>query len=332
MNTTHVDAIRFTWPSKEAFSPPVAAVRVALITVGQIRSLLHPGVAASFALMRSSLLRDRHAVSHFMWLSPSESSFDEHQSAWLRVRSIYRPLLLLLPNVTEDICRPQCGVRCDRNGHDDPINWLRQFYSVGRAYQAVQRWSVRNAQTFDWYVKLRPDLLHLQSLRRLRWFSKDAAYVPAGVMTRSPADQVNNDHMFVCPAGELCERYFGTFARYHKCSKGFRMRWPWQRLFAAVYTNATLRLFDHAYTIARPESRRLPVGGPECVRLTCSKDPHSTGCIVPRLLRFVARCAVAAKRWAAWRTQEEPAAVLQELVARDTTGTKAMGRDPNLNM
>ena len=266
--------------------------RVALLTIGQPRSAAHPAVAASFDLLRSSLLRDGHSVSHFMWLTPPHTPLRSDDAGWLRALEVYKPTVLRFANDTLP-CRPACRIRCDTHGHDSAIEWLRQFYAVHRAYQFAKAYS-----TFDWFIRLRPDLLHLEPLQPLSSFSPEAAYVPRGVMTRAPADQRNNDHIFVCPSGELCDRYFDTVARtYGRCEEGFRIRWPWQRLFSSAYTNGTLLLFDHAYTLARSEVSWGRPAGPECMRLDCSKDPHATGCVAPHLVGFVTRCEENARAW-----------------------------------
>lgn len=290
----------------------VVPLSVALITVGQPRTIAHPAAAASFALMRTGLLHDGHVVSHFMWLTPSSTPLDEGSRPWQQTLAIYEPRFVRVSNETLE-CRPQCRIRCDTNGHDTQINWLRQFFAVHRAYRAVREYSEVHGTPFDWYIKLRPDLFHLQPLRSLSSFSRSAAYVPRGIMTRAPADQLNNDHIIVCPAGELCDRYFDTFERtYGSCTDAFRMRWPWQRLFSGAFAKESLRLFDHAYTLARAGSAPRRVAGPECQRLSCSKDPHSTGCVAPHLVRFVPRCDIAAREWNLWETLE-PTTVLRRL-------------------
>ena len=108
--------------------------RVALLTIGQPRSAAHPAVAASFDLLRSSLLRDGHSVSHFMWLTPPHTPLRSDDAGWLRALEVYKPTVLRFANDTLP-CRPACRIRCDTHGHDSAIEWLRQFYAVHRAYQ-----------------------------------------------------------------------------------------------------------------------------------------------------------------------------------------------------
>ena len=297
-------------------------LRVALITVGQPRTIAHPAAAASFALMRSSMLSDGHAISHFVWLTPSTMRLDESAQGWQDALAIYKPHFVRFANESVD-CRSQCHIPCNAYGHDSQMNWLRQFFAVHRAYRAVREYSRERGIVFDWYIKLRPDLFHMQPLPPLRNFSRSAAYVPRGVMTRVATQQRNNDHMVVCPAGELCDLYFDTFARtYGSCNDSFRMRWPWQRLFSQAFAKEQLRLFDHAYTIARADGTPDEMVGPDCRRLSCTKDPHSTGCVAPHLVSYVPICDIASREWQLWQ-KHEPTAVLRRLESLPPKGAEA---------
>ena len=173
---------------------------------------------------------------------------------------------------------------------------------------------------YEWYIRRRPDLLHLQPLLPITSLVRDAAHVPHGVMTRAPSDQLNNDHLLVCPGGELCERSFTVYDRtYARCDAQFRMRWPWQSLITRQYPKGSLRLFNHAYTIVRAQASRSQRAGPECVRLACGASPYSTGCVATNLVAFVPRCEAAAREWQAWES-ESPAVVLRRLAAADEVG------------
>lgn len=278
-----------------------SGTNVAIITVGQERVIAHPAVAASYALLRSSLVSDHHSVHHFIWLSPPEfggNGAANHELAtdkrWLAALEVYQPALLVRSNETMS-CRDECKLRCTEAslpvGHDSPINWLRQFFAVHKAYVAARSYGLERGIDFAWYVKRRPDLLHFQPLPPLRSLSRSAAHVPHGVMTRVAKDQHNNDHMVVCPAGELCDRFFSVYERtYGRCTGSFRMRWPWQSLIVSSYPPNGLRLFEHGYTIVRAQEEHGRPAGPECARLRCSPSPFSTGCVAPHLVAFVPQC------------------------------------------
>lgn len=285
----------------------VESFSVAVITVGQERALAHPVVAASYVLARSTLLRDGHSVHHFIWLSPEVGHgrpapiSAEYSVAWRSALELYQPTLLIHSNATMQ-CKPECKLRClpptAAVGHDTPLNWLRQFFAVYQAYSAARDYGRANKIEYSWYIKRRPDLLHLQPLPSLALLSRDAAYVPHGVMTRAAADQLNNDHVVICPAGDLCERALAVYARtYGRCDASFRMRWPWQTLISGAYAPKSLRLLQHAYTIVRQTSEHGRPVGPECLRLTCSPSPYSTGCVAPHLVSFHPECERLAAGW-----------------------------------
>jgi hypothetical protein len=284
-------------------------LRVALVTVGLVRTAAHPAVVASFSLMQSSLLRDGHTVHHFMWLSPSLLlRFNENETSWQRALMAYRPTQLVYASRNESVeCRPQCRVQCRYHRHDSIMNWLWQFFFVHRAYWSVRAYSDAHGLVHDWFIRLRPDLIYLQPLPSLASLSRGAAYVPRGVMSRDMRYPLNNDHLMLCPAGALCDLYFDTFARtYAVCNASFVMPHPLQRTFSEAYAPGSLRLLDYAYTIARSR-------GPECARLNCSSDEMATGCGAPHLVRFLPRCLVAQREWRAW--QNESLEDVQSLLA-----------------
>ena len=300
---------------------------IALLTVGQRRSIAHPAAAASFALFVSSL---RQRYDHFIWLSPDDSRSPTAApklmgQGWKAALKIYRPVILMESNETMP-CRQECKLRCvEHVGHDSQLNWLRQFYAVHRAYLAAREYGQARGIEYDWYIKRRPDLLHLQPLPPLEDFPRDAAHVPHGVMTRAVGDQRNNDHLLVCPSGELCERSLAVYSRtYATCDASFRMRWPWQSLISREYASGSLRLFSHAYTIVRPLATRTQPAGPECIRLACSDSPFSTGCLAKHLPSFVPRCDTAAREWGAWESST-PGAILRRLAATEDSGGGGSG-------
>ena len=239
---------------------------VAIITVGQPRAVAHPSAAASFALMRSSLLGHRGStVNHFMWLSEAPpprnhrkqltrtekqallwaQPLDRASQQWLNALAVYLPVRLIISNATLP-CRPQCGLRCNVMAHDAPIEFLRQFYSISRAWHEVlsyEREAMGGAAhrcrvplssspppphlllppllsdalsampRGSWYMKTRPDLLHLQPLLPLASLDRNRAHVPSGVMTSAPRFQHYNDHMLLCATRALCEIFFRVVER-----------------------------------------------------------------------------------------------------------------------
>lgn len=325
---------------------PIMSRRVAFLTVGQPRTIAHPAAAASFRLLRSSVERDgvHIGADHFMWLvessaprirthangQPRTSSerqallwsrpLDRASQGWVEAIKAYAPVRLVFSNDTLP-CRRHCGLRCNTIAHDAPIEWLRQFFHVGRVWALVRDYERRVLRsTYAWYVKLRADLLHLEPLRSLARLSPDAVYVASGIMTSVARYQRINDHIFVCSRPELCEHYFLVTDRtYGQCSRGFRMPWPPQQLFARQFNTSQLRLLRHAYTVARPG-----VGaGPECNRLDCDhRDPFATGCVAKHLPIHLEQCRSVSRRWDEWLLEADAA----RAAAQSSAVLRAAGR------
>lgn len=309
---------------------PVANVEsssVALISVGQPRTVMHPAIAASFELFRSSILSRVH---HFMWLtqtpapksilrrqsrgkvSPAErlalawaQPLDPGSASWYRALKIYSPAVFILSNDSLP-CRTQCGVRCNTIRHDTPIEFFRQFFAISNAWRAVLRYEQERmaGRPHTWYVRLRPDLLHLQPLVPLAALSREHVHVPSGIMTSAQRYQKLNDHIVLCATQRLCEVFFRLIDRHYiRCGRDFRMPWPPQLLFAREYATMpggrgqdadVLRLFRHAYTVTRPET------GPECERLKCHPpNPFATGCVAKHLPAAAPLCEELAHKWRA---------------------------------
>ena len=183
------------------------------------------------------------------------------------------------------------------------FEWLRQFYGLLLAWRGVlayERAHTTTAARHDWYVKTRPDLVHLQPLLSLDRLDRDVVHVPSGVMTAARQYQVYNDHMLLCAARSVCNGYFNVVETTYldaPCngSRGsaVRMPWPPQALFAGPYLrHGAPKLFEHAYTVARPAT------GPECNRLDCNRaDPFATGCVAAHLPQHAPRCRALASRW-----------------------------------
>lgn len=289
-------------------------MRVAVLTVGQPRTVAHPIAAASFALFRSSLVLGGNNVTHLMWLvqgAPSHrprskrskaqrlamewaQPLDERSRSWRLVLPLYTPTRLVITNETLT-CRPQCRIRCDTLAHDAPIEWLRQFHAVASAWRSLMDFERSTGQFHDWYVKTRPDLVHLQPLPSLATFDRDSVYVPLGVMTSDHRYQRLNDHIFVCARKQQCDGYFRIVDRtYSVCGshRAFRMPWPPQTLYARSYSAHELRTFPHAYTLARVGS------GPTCFRLACNRtNSFSTGCVATHLPQWLHFCERLGGRW-----------------------------------
>lgn len=314
---------------------------VAIITVGQPRAVAHPSAAASFALMRSSLLGHRGStVNHFMWLSEAPpprnhrkqltrtekqallwaQPLDRASQQWLNALAVYLPVRLIISNATLP-CRPQCGLRCNVMAHDAPIEWMRQFFAVSRAWHLVLAYErdAMSGAAHSWYIKTRPDLLHLQPLVQLSSLDRGRVHVASGVMTSASRFQHYNDHIMLCATHALCEIYFLVVERtYATCAAGFKMPWPpqelyireLQRLRAHAGTRGSTVLFQHAYTVVRPER------GPECNRLWCKRaDQFATGCVANHLPAAAPMCEGLNSTWREDQVAAMPSAAAQALFA-----------------
>ena len=237
--------------------------RVALITVGQPRTVAHPAVAQSFELLRSSLVD--YGVHHFLWLtqtppparvrrhrhaaSPGERQalawarpLDLNSPAWRKALVLYAPTIFVLSNASLP-CRPHCGLRCDTMKHDAPIEWLRQFFAISNAWRTVLRFEQEQmaGEAHRWYCRLRPDLLHLQPLLPLSSLDTAAVHVPSGIRTSHRRYQKLNDHMALCAKRDVCANFFTIADEYAKCGRDFRMPWPPQLLYIRTQVHAHAR-------------------------------------------------------------------------------------------
>jgi hypothetical protein len=197
---------------------------VALITVGQPRTVASAVCVASFELLRASLTsRQTH---HFMWMNEAKPPtsvtrrtrlsdrkrlaiswarpLDRTGAEWQAALRVYAPVRLIFSSDALR-CRPQCRLRCDTVSREAPIEWLRQFYAVAQAWQMVLEYERDTQRTHGWYVRLRPDMVHLQPLTSLAHLDPAAVYVPSGVMTRAVAFLSYNDHMLICASHASCE-------------------------------------------------------------------------------------------------------------------------------
>lgn len=255
---------------------------VALLSVGAVRSLLYPAVHTSLNLLRSSLPND-HVLFFFLTSATVQTA--------AHVRFLYGAAAVWVSNRTLP-CNHGCvrSVPC-RLSHDTTFNWFSQFHSVQLAWHKLQQYEQERRSYFEWVVKLRPDLLFFEPLPKLDSLARTAAYVPHGVMTRSPQWQTLNDHVMLCPHS-LCGRYLDAVLAYTACRHNNMSAFnPPQLHFTRNFANGTLRIVELAYTLARPKR-------PECRRLDCSvRDSYSTGCLVPRLRSFVPACMRAASTW-----------------------------------
>ena len=326
-----IDALATT---RDTMSAPKNIIpRVALITVGQPRTVAHPAVAQSFELLRSSLVD--YGVHHFLWLtqtppparvrrhrhaaSPGERQalawarpLDLNSPAWRKALVLYAPTIFVLSNASLP-CRPHCGLRCDTMKHDAPIEWLRQFFAISNAWRTVLRFEQEQmaGEAHRWYCRLRPDLLHLQPLLPLSSLDTAAVHVPSGIMTSHRRYQKLNDHMALCAKRDVCANFFTIADEYAKCGRDFRMPWPPQLLYARKY----MHMHDPVHGLSGSRTRsddsraalRLfehaytvtrPGSGPECNRLGCiPRDPFATGCVARHLPAALQRCERLARAW-----------------------------------
>ena len=335
---------------------------VALITVGQPRTVSHPSIVDSYARLKSSLTSASMltgGIHHFLWLTQApppprilrqqrrragvlssaeqealrwSQPLDVNSPLWLQSLVIYQPTILVLSNATLP-CRHECRLRCDTIRHDAPIEWMRQFFAISNAWSAVLRYEREQmgGKPHRWYVRLRPDLLHLQPLLPLSSLDRAFVHVPSGIMTSARRYQRLNDHIVLCATRELCAPYFRLVERtYAHCGKEFKMPWPPQLLYARDYAAmagsgsssssssrsrsgsrvaaaepGVLRLFQHAYTVSRPGS------GPECNRLVCNRsDPFATGCVAKHLPAAAPLCEELARGWLARSSEQTRSAMV----------------------
>lgn len=269
---------------------------LAVLSVGLARTVAHPAVVVSFGLMLAPLLRSRSVVRTFMFLTPPQAVWEAEAGVWqTRIRRLYRPTELWIMDA-ELPCNVQCGSVPCNSGPNMPFEFLRQFFKVKLAWELVLTWESKHAWRFDWFLKVRPDLLWLEPFPLLPALTaaghvNDAqeaeVYVPKGVMTDRRANYHVNDHVLLCPR-QLCMPYFtDAISRYERCSEvALKPVYPIQRwLFNRTCPRGSqcfksTTLFDVAYTIARAK-------GPECMRL------YTAG----YLWQFVPRCNAVASRW-----------------------------------
>ena len=127
-------------------------------------------------------------------------------------------------------------------------------------------------------------------------------------MTSHPSFQTFNDHLMVCPAGPLCDAYFGVVEHViDLCTahgaKDIKLKWPYQSYWVNEMNRIAreaagdsrrsegIKLFAHAYTLARSD-------GPDCARLTCNRrNSFATGCVAPHLVRYVEECERLRTSW-----------------------------------
>lgn len=309
--------------------------RVAILNVGTPRTMAHPHVAASFALFRRSLVRDGHIVHTFLWLSDgivshvNANNGDQHRQyetrasaskllvsdMWQRVAGEYDATIVNVSTASIPChyrgCRSfyACStkIKTELGGPESQSSFLAQRFKVALAYRTAKAWATQNSVAFDWFVRTRTDLLHLQELAPLSSFNRSTGHVPWGIMTSVARYQAMNDHLMVCPAGPLCNAYFEIVEIIHdRCLNGTprlaRLLWPYQRHWvdemqrlARQATNQSsavgIELFRHAYTLARDD-------GPDCRRLICNpRDAYTTGCVAPHLVAFNASCEELRATW-----------------------------------
>lgn len=270
---------------------------VAVLSVGLVRTMLHPQLTPSFALMTSSLAAARLPHALFVFASVAgEADTGEKRIASLRARieAAYHPRRVWLSK--EDLKCVNCvGVDCRKQAKNDAFSILRQFHKLHLAYRALRDYEAASAQPpFDWVLKVRPDLVWFEPLP-LASINTTAAiatgrggarvYVPHGVMSRRPEMQLHNDHVFLCPR-EACGPYFDRLITNYGACRGNVNK---EAFFEEAYGGRT-GMIEVAYTIARES-------GPECERMVCSGNRISTGCTAPHLTKYVGACNKIRERW-----------------------------------
>ena len=272
--------------------------RVAILSVGLVRTMLHPELVPSLALMTSSLEAARFPHELFMFASIAGDAFASKPRAMASLRAkieaAYHPRRVWLSQA--NLKCENCAGRVDCT-KQKAFDILRQFHKFHLAFEALRDYEATSAQPpFDWVLKVRPDLIWFEPLPLTPWITAAVAaahgrardarvFVPHGVMTREPRMQRHNDHVFLCPR-EACRPYFDQLFDNYRTCKGTLNK---EDFFDEVYGGRT-DLFEVAYTIARET-------GIECDRMTCSGNRYSTGCEAPHLTEFADTCAQVNQRW-----------------------------------
>jgi len=275
-------------------SPSNASFQVAILSVGLVRTMLHPRVSESFRLVTSSLPDARSFFS--LWdegASSLQSGLREQyafSAIWLRS--------------TELACNTRCNLTdcANTNGKDSAFNFVRQATKWRVAYGDLLSWQRAHNAAARWVVKVRPDLLWLERFPLTFLDDDGAVYVPRGVMTRNPHEQRHNDHVFVCAAARCAPYFVAVAENYQNCAGSIAK----EDMFDAAYPKARLRFVDVAYTVVR-DARE----GPQCKRLPCDDKSWSTGCIAPHLVAFYEKCVAIACAWSASARDRQPLAVRQ---------------------
>lgn len=266
---------------------PSGSFRIAVLSVGLARTLLHPHVAASFQLMLSSI-RMQQRTFFSLW---SEHAAQLQAGIRCAYGSVATAVWL---RSTELACNARCtAARCAQTSKAGPFNLVRQVAKWRVAYGDLLNWQRARRQAAEWIVKVRPDLLWLEPLP-LTFLSVSATvYVPRGVMSRRPTEQRHNDHVFVCPFRcprcpvPLCGPYFASIAQHYEACRGSLRK---EDMLDQAYPGTTLRFIEVAYTVARDD-------GPQCMRLPCGNSSWHTGCVAPNLVRFHSSCVALAQSW-----------------------------------
>ena len=160
---------------------------VCILNVGTPRTIAHPTVAATFMLFRQNLVADNHRVFTFLWLSDSAAANAKKfahraaeasnsasaliaSAAWHKVLGFYAPTLI---NVSAaDLPCHYRGCRaflCTNKyaGPENPSSFMSQRFKVMLAFRTAKAYAAARSFAFDWYIRTRTDLLHLQPLIHL---------------------------------------------------------------------------------------------------------------------------------------------------------------------
>ena len=289
-------------------SPPNASFQVTILSVGLVRTMLHPRVSESFRLMVSSLPDARSFFS--LW--------DERASSLQSgLRERYGAASAIWLRSTELACNTRCNLTdcANTNGKDSAFNFVRQATKWRVAYGDLLSWQRAHNAAARWVVKVRPDLLWLERFPLTFLDDDNAVYVPRGVMTRNPHEQRHNDHVFVCAAARCAPYFVAVAENYQNCAGSIAK----EDMCDAAYPKARLRFVDVAYTVVR-DARE----GPQCKRLPCDdsvvrlpsgvtrlQNSYATGCIAPHLVAFYEKCVATACTWSASARDRQPLALRQ---------------------
>ena len=269
-------------------------LHVAILKIGLTRTVQHPAVAASFHLLRSSLVVAGHTIVTVLWIAEDEpipasrrrrtNASDPRQArlvAWLQTAYDTEHVIVSAERLA---CNRACALySCSSTKHDGPFRWFDQYYKVMLAWERMLVIEQQRGRRFDWVLKSRTDVLYLEALPPLQLMATNATYTPLGIHNYNPNNQLGTDHIYLCPR-PYCAPHFEDTQRYLRCRNHTEGQRDSKYGDAGLPGPAEARNFNLAYALARHN-------GPLCSPLV------NSGKFAPHLPPFVHGCHIIAARW-----------------------------------